>query len=119
MPNAREFQKNNYFCFIDYTKSFYCVGHNKLWEILKEVGISDHLTYLLRNTYAGQEATVRARHGIMNGLVPLGKEYIKAVYCHSAYLTYMHITSFEMLTWMKHKLESRLLGEISVTSDMQ
>ena len=60
---AREFQKNIYFCFIDYAKVFYCVDHNKLWEILKEMGIPDHLTCLLRNRYAGQEATVRAGHG--------------------------------------------------------
>ena len=56
---AAEFQKNIYFCFIDYTKAFDCVDHNKLWKILKEMGISDHLTCLLRNLYAGQEATVR------------------------------------------------------------
>ena len=63
MEKAREFQKNIYFCFIGYTKAFDCVDHNKLWEILKEMGIPDHLTYLLRNLYAGQEATVRIRHG--------------------------------------------------------
>ena len=60
---AREFQKNIYFCFIDYAKAFDCVDHNKLWKILKEKGIPDHLTCLLRNLYAGQEATVRTRHG--------------------------------------------------------
>ena len=60
---AREFQKNIYFCFIDYAKSFDYVDHNKLWKILKEMGIPDHLTYLLRNLYAGQEATVRTGHG--------------------------------------------------------
>ena len=60
---AREFQKNIYFCFIDYTKAFDCVDHNKLWKILQEMGIPDHLTYLLRNLYAGQEATVRTGHG--------------------------------------------------------
>ena len=60
---AREFQKNIYFCFIDYTKAFDCVGHNKLWKILKEMGISDHLTCLLRSLYAGQEATVKTGHG--------------------------------------------------------
>ena len=60
---AREFQKNIYFCFIDYAKAFDCVDHNKLWEILQEMGIPDHLTYLLRNLYAGQEETVRTGHG--------------------------------------------------------
>ena len=62
MENTREFQKNIYFCFIDYAKAFDCVDHNKLWKILKEMGISDHLTCLLRNLYAGQEATVRTGH---------------------------------------------------------
>ena len=60
---AREFQKNIYFCFIDYAKAFDCVDHNKLWKILKEMGITDYLTCLLRNLYAGQEATVRTGHG--------------------------------------------------------
>ena len=63
METAREFQKNIYFCFIDYAKAFDCVDHKKLWKILKEVGIPDHLTCLLRNLYAGQEATVRTGHG--------------------------------------------------------
>ena len=63
IEKAREFQKNNYFCFIDYAKAFDCVGHKKPWKILKEMGISDHLTCSLRNLYAGQEATVRTGHG--------------------------------------------------------
>ena len=63
IEKAREFQKDIYFCFIDYAKVFNCVDHNKLWQILKEMGIPDHLTCLLRNLYAGQEATVRAGHG--------------------------------------------------------
>ena len=63
IKKAREFQKNIYFCFIDYVKDFDCVDHNKLWKILKEMGIPDHLTCLLRNLYASQEATVRNRHG--------------------------------------------------------
>ena len=63
LEKAREFQKNIYFCLIDYTKAFDCVDHNKLWKILKEMGIPDHLTCLLRNLYAGQEATVRTGHG--------------------------------------------------------
>ena len=64
MEKAREFQKNLYFCFIDYAKGFACVDHNKLWKILKEMGIPDHLTCHLRNLYPGQEATVRTGHGI-------------------------------------------------------
>ena len=63
MEKAREFQKNIYFCFIDYAKAFDCVDHNTLWKILKEMGIPDHLTCLLRNLYAGEEATVRTGHG--------------------------------------------------------
>ena len=62
----QKFQKNIYFCFIDYAKAVDCVDHNKLWKILKEMGIPDHLTCLLRNLYAGKEATVRIRHGTMN-----------------------------------------------------
>ena len=63
IEKAKEFQKNMYFCFIDYSKAFDCVDHNKLWKILKEMAIPDHLTCLLRNLYAGQEATVRTGHG--------------------------------------------------------
>ena len=88
----QEFQKNIYFCFIDYFKAFDCVDHNKLWKILKEMGITDHLTCLLRNLYAGQEATVRTGHGKTDWF-QIGKGYIKAVYCHPAYLTYMQTTS--------------------------
>ena len=74
---AREFQKNIYFCFINYPKAFDCVNHSKLWKILKEMGISDHPTCLLRNLYAGQEATVRTGHGPTP--CKSGKAYIKAV----------------------------------------
>ena len=63
MEKAREFQKNIYFCFIDYAKDFVCVNHKKLWKILKEIGRPDHLTFFLRNLYSGQEAMVRTRHG--------------------------------------------------------
>ena len=83
---AREFQKNIYFCFIHFAKVFYCVDHNKLWKILKEMGI-DHLTCLLRNLYACQEATVRTGYGTTDWF-QIGKKYIKAVY-----LTYMQSTS--------------------------
>ena len=82
------------------------------------MGIPDHLTCLLRNLYAGQDATVRTGHGTTDWF-KLEKEYIKAVYCHPVYLTYMQSTSCEMPDWMKHKLESRFPGEISITSDMQ
>ena len=95
-----------------------CVDHNKLWKILKEAGIPDHLTCLLRNLCAGQIVTVKLGHGTTDWFKS-GKEYVKAVYCHSAYLTCMQSTSCEMLGWMKHKLESRLLGEVWITSDTQ
>ena len=109
-------EKKIHFCFIDYAKVFDCVDYNKLQKILKEMGIPDHLTCLLRNLYAGQEVTVRTEHATTDHS-KLGKEYIKAVYCHPAYLTFMQSTSCKMPGWMKHKLESRLLGEISITSD--
>ena len=116
---ASEFQKNIHFGFIDYAKAFDCVDHNKLWKIPKEMGISEHITYLLRNVYAGQEATVRTRHGTMD-LFKIRKEVLQScVYCYPARLTYMQSTSCEMLGWMQHKLESRLPGEISITLDMQ
>ena len=104
IEKAREFQINIYFCFVNYAKAFDCVDHNKLWKILKQMGIPDHLTCLLRNLYAGQEATVRTGHGTTDS--KLGKEHIKVVCCHPAYLLYMQSTSCEMLAWMKHKLES-------------
>ena len=95
IKKAREFQKNIYFCFIDYAKAFDCVDHNKLGKILQEMGIPDHLTCLLRNLYAGQETTVRTGHGTIDWflLVSKEKEYVKAVYCHPVYLTYMQSTS--------------------------
>ena len=92
MENAREFQKNIYFCLIDYAKVFDCVNHNKLWKILKEMGIPDHLTCLLRDLYAGQEATGRTGHGTTDWF-QIGKGYVKAVYCHPAYLTSLQSTS--------------------------
>ena len=91
IKKAREFQKNIYFCFIDYAEVFACVDHNKVWKILKEMGIPDHLTCLLRNLYAGQEATVSTDMEQQTGS-KLGKEYVKAVYCHPAYLAYMQST---------------------------
>ena len=84
--------KKIYFCFIDYTKAFDCVDHHKLWKILKEMGIPDHLTCLLRNLHAGQEATVRTGHGTTDWL-QIGKSVHQAVYFHPAYLTNMQSTS--------------------------
>ena len=118
IEKAREFQKNIYFFFIDYVKAFDCVDHNKLWEILQEMGISDHLTCLLRNLYAGQEATVRTRHGTTYWF-QMGKGVHQGCILLTCLFTSMQSTSYKMLGWMKHKLESRLQGEISIISDMQ
>ena len=82
---ARELKKNIYFWFIDYAKAFDCVDHNKLWKILQEMEIPDHLACLLRNLYAGQEATVRTGHGTIDWF-QIGKGVHKAVFCHPAYL---------------------------------
>ena len=94
------------------------MDHNKLWKILKEMGIPDHLTCVLRNIYAGQEATVRTVHETTDWF-QIRRGVPQAVYWHPAYLTYMQSTSRKILGWMKHKLKSRLPGEISITSDMQ
>ena len=105
IAEARKFQKNIYLCFVDYTKASDCVDHNKLWKALKEMGIADHLTRLLRNRYAGQEATVRTLSGTMIGL-RLRKEYGRVVCCQPVCLIYMPSISWEMLGWMSYKLES-------------
>ena len=103
IEKGMEFQKNIYFCFTAYAKAFDCMDHNKLWKFLQEMRIPDHLTCLLRNLYVGQEATVRTDMEQRTGS-KLGKEYVKTVYCHHAYLTYMQSTSWETLDWMKYKL---------------
>ena len=103
IEKAREFQKNNYFCFSGYAKAFDCVDQKNYGKFLKEIGIPDHCTCVLRNVNAGQEATVRIRHGTTD-CWKFEKEYIKTVYCHPAYLTYMQNTSCEMPGWMNHKL---------------
>ena len=98
----------------------------KQWKILRdeknkkfvEMGTPDHISCCLRNLYAGQKATVRTGHGTMDWF-KTGKGVHQAVYCHSAYLSYMQSTSCEMLGWMNHKLESRLPREVATTSDMQ
>ena len=85
-------RKNLYFCFIDYAKAFDCVDHNKLWKILQEIGIPDHLTCLLRNLCAGQEATVRSGHGTTDWF-QIGKGERQGCILSPAYLTYMQSTS--------------------------
>jgi len=99
MEKAREFQGNIYFCFIDYTKAFDSVGRNKLWKILKVMGIPDHLTCLLETHMPVKKQQLEPDKQQTGS--KLGKDYVKAVYCHSAYLTYY----CEMLYWMKHKLK--------------
>ena len=118
MEKAKEFQKNIYFCFIDYAKAFDCVDHNKLWNILKEMEIPDHLTYLLRKLYAGQEATVRTGHGTTDWF-QIGKgvwqDCILSSCLFNLYAEYiMRNAGLE-----EAQLESRLPGEIPITSDMQ
>ena len=117
MEKAREFQKNTYFCFIDYAKAFDCVDHNKLWKILKEMGKPDHLTCLLRNLYEGQETTVSTRHGTTDWF-QIGKGACQSCIL-SPGLFNLYAEYIMRNDWKKHKLESRLLGEISITSDMQ
>ena len=115
---AREFQKNTYFCILDYSKAFNSVDHNKRWKILTEMEIPDHLTYLLRNLYAGQEATVRTGHGTTDWF-QIGKRarqgYILSPCIFNLYTEYI----MRMLCWRKHKLESKLLEEIPIISHMQ
>ena len=109
IEKAREFQKNMYFCFTDCTKAFDYVDHNKLWKILQEMGIPDHLTCLPRNLCAGQEATVRTGHGTTDWF-QIGKGVHQGC-CNRAYLISMQSTSCKMPDWMKQKLESRWPGE--------
>ena len=118
MEKAREFQKNIYFCFLDYAKAFDCVDYNQLWKILREMGIPDHLTCLLRNLYAGQEAAVRTGHGTTDWFQI--RKGVRQVCILSPCLFNLHAEYImRTLGWKKHKLESRLPGEIPVTSDRQ
>ena len=117
MEKVRGFQKNIYFCFTDYAKAFDCMDHNKLWKI-KEMGIPEHLGCLLRNLYAGQEAKVRTRHGTIDWFqIEKGVRQgcILSPCLLNFYAEYiMRNTGLEEI-----QLESRLPGEISITSDMQ
>ena len=106
IKTAREFQKNIYFCFIDYARAFVWITRN--WKILKETGKTRRPYLPPEKSVAGQETTEPDMDQWTGS--KLGKEYIKDVYCHPAYLTYMQGISCEMPGWMKHKLESRLLG---------
>ena len=118
MEKAREFQKNIYFCFIDYAKAFDCVDHNKLWIILKAMGIPDHLTCLLRNLYPGQEATVRTGHGITNCF------QIRKGVCQGCILSPCLFNLYAEYIMRKARLDEaqagiKVAGKISITSDMQ
>ena len=113
---AREFQKNVYFCFNDYAKAFACVHHNKLWEILKKRIFTLPASWEICMQVKKQQLELDMEQQTGS---KFGKEYIKAVYCHPAYLIYMQSTSRETPGWMKLKLESRLPGEISITLDTQ
>ena len=119
IKKAREFQKTIYFCITDYAKAFDCVDHNKLWKILRDGNtkppyLPSFWEICMQVKRQQLEPDTEQQTGSK-----LGKEYVKAVYCHPAYLTSMQNTSCEMLGWMKHKMESRWLGEISITSDTQ
>ena len=118
IEKGREFQKNIYFCFIDYTKVFDCVDHNKLWKILQEMGIPDYLTCLLRNLYAGQEAIVRTRHGTTD-CFQTGKGVRQGCIFSPCLFNFYAEYIMRNARLDEHKLESRLQGEISITSDMQ
>ena len=124
LPTSAESSKSkrvpekHYFCFIEYAKAFDCVDHNKLWKILKEMGISDHLTCLLRNLYAGQEGTVRTGHGTTDWF-QIGKGVHQGCILSPCLFNFYAEYIMRNTGWKKHKLESRLPGEISITSDMQ
>ena len=110
--------ENIYFWFIDYAKTFDCVDHNKLWKILREMDIPDHLTCFLRNLYAGQEATVRIGHRTTDWF-QIGKGVCQGCILSPCLFNLYAEYIMRNTGWKKHKLESRLPGEISITSDMQ
>ena len=118
IEKAREFQKNIYFCFTDYAKAFDCVDHNKLWKIFKEIGIPDHITCLLRNLYAGQEATVRTGHGTTDWF-QIGKGVCQGCILSPCLFNLYAEYFMRNARLDEAHLESRLQGEISITSDMQ
>ena len=118
IKKTREFQKNTYFCFIAYAKALDCVDQNKLWKILKEMGTPHHLTCLLRNLYAGQEAKLRTGH-VTTDWFPIGKRVHQGCILSPCLFDLHAEYIMRNSGWEKHKLESRLLGEISITSDMQ
>ena len=115
---ASEFQKNIYFCLIDYTKAFDCVDHNKLWRILKKMGVPDHPTCLLRNLYVGQEATVRTGHGTMDWF-QIGKGVCQGCILSPCSFNLYAECIMQNARLYEAQARIRLLGEISITSDTQ
>ena len=118
IEKAREFQKNVYFCFIDYAKAFDCVDHNKLWKIMKDIGIPDDLTCLLRNLYVGQEPTVRTGHGTTDSF-QIGKGVCQGCILSPCLLNLYAEYIMRNAGLEEAQVESKLPGEISITSDMQ
>ena len=118
IEKARKFQKNIYFCFIDYAKAFDCVDHNKLGKILREMGIPDHLTCLLRNLYAGQEATVRAGHGTTDWF-QIGKEVCQGCVLLSCLFSFYAEDILRNAGLDEAQAGIKIDREISITSDMQ
>ena len=118
MEKAREFQKDIYFSFIDYAKAFDCVDHNKVWKILKEMGIADHLTCLLRNLYAGQEATVQTGHGTTD-CFQIGKGVRQGCILSPCLFNFYAEYIMRNAELEETQAGSRLPGEISIISDMQ
>ena len=110
IKKVREFQKNIYFCFIDYAKTFDCVDHNKLWKMIKRWEYQTTLPISWEIYMQVKKKQLELDMAQQTGSKS-GEDYIMAVYCHPAYLTYMQSTSREMLGWKKHKLESRLPGD--------
>ena len=113
-----EFQKNIYFCFINYANAFDCVDHNKLWKILKEIGIPDYLTCLLRNVYAGQEATVRIRHGKTNWF-KIGKGVLQGCILSPCLFSFYAESIMRNARMDESQAGIKIAGRISTTSDMQ
>ena len=118
MEKAREFQKNIYFCFIDYAKAFDCVDHNKLWKILQEMGIPDHLTCLLKNLYAGQEATVRTGHGTTDWF-QIGKGVRQGCILSPCFFNFYAEYIMRNPGLEEAQAGIKIAGEKSITSDMQ
>ena len=118
MKKSREFQRNIYFCFIDYAKAFDCVDHNILWKILQEMGIPDHLTCLLRNLYAGQAATVRTGHGTTDWF-QIGKAVCQGCILSPCLFNFYAVSIMRNTGMEEAQPGIKMLAEISITSYME